>query len=399
MRNQSQTSTKKYKISVVTGSRAEYGLLYWLIHEIQNDPELELQVVTTGMHLSPEFGLSYQQIEEDGFAIHAKVEAQLSSDTAIGITKSVGLGVIGFADAYSNLKPDMVILLGDRFEILAAAQAALFAKIPIAHIHGGELTEGAFDEAIRHAITKMSYLHFVAAEPYRKRVIQLGEDPSRVFNVGAIGLDHLTRTALLDRDTLQKELDFKLGDTNFLVTYHPTTLGDKHPITCAHELFHALDQFKDTHIIFTQPNADTHGRTLAKLINDYVKKNSKRAIAFVNLGSLKYLSLLKYVDVVIGNSSSGLIEVPYFKKPTVNIGNRQHGRLRTKSILDCEETSVSITGAVKNALLKLPELQNDTVNSPYGDCNASLQIKEIIKQYQMKIKLAKKFFDINFNVI
>lgn len=389
----------KRKIAVVTGSRAEYGLLYWLMHEIKEDSELELQVIVTGMHLSPEFGMTYRQIEADGFYINVKVESQLSSDTAVGVSKSVGLGVIGFADAFYNLKPDIVVLLGDRFEILAAAQAALFAKIPIAHLYGGEVTEGNFDESIRHAITKMSQLHFVGAEPYRKRVIQLGERAERVFNVGVTGIDHLTRTHLLSRIELEKQLDFKLSERCFLVTYHPVTLIEQSVSESLNELFNALDCFQEYKIIFTKSNADPGGRLVGSLIDSYVDKNKKRSISFISLGTLKYLSTLKYIDLVIGNSSSGIIEVPYFHKPTVNIGERQKGRIRIQSIIDCKEKKEDIVNGINKAISIKDELKITKYPLPFGrgDGTIARRIKEKLKSVDLGSGiLNKSFYDIQF---
>lgn len=383
----------KKKIAVVTGSRAEYGLLYWLMREIQLDADLELQVIVTGMHLSQEFGLTYKQIEADGFSINVKVESQLSSDTEVGVAKSVGLGVIGFADAYANLKPDMVVLLGDRFEILAAAQAALFAKIPIAHLYGGEVSEGAFDESIRHAITKMSHLHFVGTEPYRQRVIQLGEEPSRVFFVGYTAIDYLSRIKLLDRQELETQLNFKFGKMNFLVVYHPATLGDKNLERGLNELFKALDKFPEANIIFSKTNSDPAGRQFNQMIDRYVEKNSMRVSAYYSLGNIKYMSCVQQVDVVIGNSSSGIIEVPALKKASVNIGIRQRGRLRASSVIDCEEEEM---GAIEQAIIKALSYNpaTETSDTLYGDGMASVKIKNIIKHYDFEKSLAKRFFDI-----
>jgi UDP-N-acetylglucosamine 2-epimerase (non-hydrolysing)/GDP/UDP-N,N'-diacetylbacillosamine 2-epimerase (hydrolysing) len=387
----------KRKICIVTGTRAEYGSLYWLMKEIQEDPDLELQIVATGMHLSPEFGLTYQKIEEDGFHIDEKVEMLLSSDTPVGIAKSVGLGVIGFADALARQKPDIMVVLGDRYEILAAAQAAMIARIPIAHIHGGEATEGAIDEAIRHAITKMSHFHFTAAEPYRKRVIQLGETPERVLNYGAPGLDNLKKMKLLNRASFEKAIDFQLGKLSFLVTYHPVTLSDTMPEKSFNELLNAIDQFPEATIIFTKANADTGGRTINHNIEKYVEKNPVRAKVFTSMGQLFYLSAIKNADVIIGNSSSGIVEVPTFHKPTVNIGKRQQGRLKADSIIDCKETEQAIADAIKEALSsEFKKILRDTKN-PYGQGNASLKIKEYLKKVSLQNILMKKFYDESYN--
>jgi len=384
----------KRKICIVTGTRAEYGLLYWLMKEIQMDPDLELQIIATGMHLSPEFGLTYKQIEQDGFYINEKVEMLLSSDTPVGITKSIGLGVIGFADALERLRPDVLILLGDRFETFAAAQAALVAKIPIAHIHGGESTQGAIDEAIRHSITKMAHFHFVAAEPYRKRVIQLGENPAYVLNFGSPGLDHLKRTPLLDKQSFEKLIDFDLGELSFLVTYHPATLESESPEKGIVELLAALDQFPDAKIIFTQANADTYGRIINVKIHEYAKKHPLRAKVFDTMGQQLYLSALKNVNLIIGNSSSALTEAPALKKPAVNIGKRQEGRLKALSVIDCEGKKDDIVNAIKKALS--PEFQEslEGIVSPYGEGDASQKIKEFLKTVSLDGVIIKKFFDI-----
>ena len=334
----------KRKICVVTGTRAEYGLLRWVIDGIAKSPVLELQLIATGMHLSPEFGLTVQEIEADGHRIDRKVEMLLSSDTPVGITKSMGLGMIGFADALSELQPDLLLVLGDRFETFAAASAALIARIPIAHIHGGELTEGAFDDAIRHSITKIAHLHFVAAEEYRQRVIQMGEHPDRVFLVGSLGVDAIKRLKLLSREELEESLDFKLGPRNLLITFHPVTLEHNTSAYPMGELLVALDELEDTNLIFTMPNADTDGRVLIQMIQDFCATRT-HAKAFTSLGQLRYFSCIQHVDGVVGNSSSGLLEVPSFNKGTVNIGDRQKGRIRSPSIIDCEPSRQSIADA------------------------------------------------------
>ncbi|REK66458.1 MAG: UDP-N-acetylglucosamine 2-epimerase (hydrolyzing) [Cohnella sp.] len=381
------------KICVVTGSRAEYGLLYWLLKEIQEDADLVLQLVVTGMHLSPEFGLTYQQIEKDGFPIDAKVEMLLSSDTPAGITKSMGVGLIGFADVFERLRPDIVVVLGDRYEIMVAAQAAMVARIPIAHLHGGESTEGAIDEAIRHSITKMSHLHFTATETYRQRVIQLGEHPDRVFHVGAIGLDHIRKLPLLNREQFEKSISFELGERCFLVTYHPLTLSSVSSVEYMQQLLDALDQFPDAHLIFTKPNSDPDGRNMARMIDEYVAANRERAVAFVSLGQVRYLSALQHVDVVVGNSSSGIIEAPMFKKPTVNIGSRQQGRVKGPSIIDCGESSEEIVNAIKKGLS--PAFQDVLANceSLYGQGNTAPAIKHILKTARLDGILIKSFYE------
>lgn len=380
------------KICVVTGTRAEYGLLYWLMKEIQTDSDLQLQLIVTGMHLSPEFGLTYKTIEEDGFFIDEKVEMLLSSDTPVGIAKSIGLGVIGIADALDRLKPDIMVALGDRYEILAAAQAALVAKIPVAHIHGGETTEGAIDESIRHAITKMSHLHFVAAEPYRTRIIQLGEHPDTVYNVGALGIENIKRLQLLDKIQLEQSINFELGTTCFLVTYHPATLGAASPQTAMQALLDALDLFPDAKIVFTKPNSDTDGRILGQMIDEYALHNKGRVAVFTSMGQVRYLSALQLVDAVIGNSSSGIIEAPACNTPTVNIGDRQSGRLKASSIIDCLETTASIVAAIKKALSLQFRDETKRGVSPYGYGESASHIKDRLKQ--AKLSCTKRFYDL-----
>ncbi len=323
------------KVCIFTGSRAEYGLLKPLIDEILNDKSLKLQLLVSGMHLSPEFGLTYKEIEKDGLKIDEKVEIILSADTPSAISKSIGLGLIGYADALNRLKPDLVVILGDRFEALAFAIASYIHRIPIAHLYGGEETLGAIDNSFRHSITKMSNLHFVSTEQYRKRVIQLGEEPRRIFKVGAIGLDNIKKMKLLKKLDLEKQLNFKIESPTLLVTYHPETTENKSEGDFK-EILKALDDFKNLKVIFTKPNADTYGRIIINMIDDYVKRNKDKAIAFINLGQLKYLSCMNYIDGILGNSSSGIIEAPSFKIGTINIGDRQRGRIKAKSIIDCE---------------------------------------------------------------
>jgi UDP-hydrolysing UDP-N-acetyl-D-glucosamine 2-epimerase len=384
--------SNKRKICVVTGSRAEYGSLYWLMKEIQSDSKLALQLVVTGSHLSPEFGSTYQIIENDDFTISAKVEMLLSSDSPVGISKSIGLGVIGFAEALERLHPDVIVVLGDRYEILAAVQAALVAKVPVAHLHGGEITEGAIDDAIRHAITKMAHLHFVGAEPYRQRVIQLGEDPSRVFNYGAIQLDFINKLTLLSLEEFEKAIDFRLGKINFLVTYHPVTLSQEAPTKGVKSLLEALDHFNDAHIIFTGNNSDTNGRVVGKMITDYVERYPVKAKHIKSLGQLKYLSAISHTDAVIGNSSSGLSEVPVMKKPTINIGIRQDGRLKAKSVINCKESKEAIIDSINKALSpKFKKLLCDT-ESIYGSGETAPRIKETLKNVNLEGILLKKFY-------
>lgn len=385
----------KRKICVVTGSRAEYGLLYWLMKEIQHDSALKLQLIVTGMHLSPEFGLTWKQIEQDGFIIDRRVEMLLSSDTPVGISKSIGLGIIGFADALECLQPDVLVVLGDRFEIFAAVQAAMAHRIPIAHIHGGEITEGAVDDAIRHAITKMSHLHFTATERYRQRVIQLGEQPQRVFNVGTPGLDNIVGLKLLDKLQLEEAINFKLGERNLLITFHPVTLEKATSATQFENLLKALDYFDDIHLIFTQPNADADGRVIIGMIEQYRQRFPDRIASFVSLGSLRYLSALKYMDAVVGNSSSGLIEAPAFKIGTINIGARQKGRLYADSVIHCEPEVDAILHAFETLFSEDFQKSLKTVENPYGQTGASVKIKELLKTQTLEDLLKKGFYDLS----
>ena len=383
----------KRKICVVTGTRADYGLLYWLMKEINLDSELKLQIIATGMHLSPEFGLTYKEIEKD-FKIDKKIEMLLSSDTAIGISKSIGLAQISFAEAYEDLKPDIIVLLGDRYEIFSAASAALIANIPVAHLHGGETTEGAFDESIRHSITKMSHLHFTAAKEYKNRVIQLGEHPSRVFNVGGMGIENIKRLKLLSRKDLEESINFKLNKKNILVTFHPVTLENLSAKEQFQELLDAIDELKDTNIIFTKANSDTDGRIINQMCDEYVSKNSHKSICFTSLGQLRYLSALQYVDAVVGNSSSGLIEAPSFKIGTINIGDRQKGRLKSKSVIDCESLKSSILQAFEKLYSEKFESILINTNNPYGDGCASEKIIKELKKVDLKNILKKSFYDL-----
>ena len=383
----------KRKICVVTGTRAEYGLLRWVMQGIKESPELELQIIATGMHLSPEFGLTYREIENDGFCISHKIEMLLSSDTSVGLAKSMGLGLIGFADALQQLQSDIVVVLGDRFEILSAVSAALVARIPVAHLHGGETTEGAFDESIRHAITKMSHLHFVAAEEYRKRVIQLGEHPERVFLVGGLGVDAIKKIKLLSKEELEQSLNFKLGKKNLLVTFHPVTLEHSTSAVQMVELLIALGQLEDTQLIFTMPNADTDSRLLFNMINEFVATHGN-ACVYASLGQLRYLSCLQYVDGIIGNSSSGLTEVPSFAKGTVNIGDRQRGRLKSESVIDCDPDRVSIEAAITQLYSHAFQEKIKSAHNPYGVGGASEKIIETLRAQPLEALLKKSFYNI-----
>lgn len=380
------------KICVVTGSRADYGCLRWVMDGIRKTPGLELQVIATGMHLSPEFGLTYRRIEDDGFNIDTKIEMLLSADTPASLAKSMGLGMIGFGEAWQRLQPDLLFLLGDRFEIFSAAASATFARIPIAHAHGGETTEGSFDEAMRHSITKMSHLHFVAAEQYRNRVIQLGEAPERVFVVGGLGVESIKRLKLLDRAALEADLGFEFGKRNLLITFHPATLESASSAHQMQELLCALDLLRDTHLIFTMPNADTDGRILIEMINRFVA-GRPNARAYASLGELRYLSCVREVDGVVGNSSSALIEVPSLGKGSVNIGDRQRGRLKAASVIDCPPDRAAITAALER--LRSPAFQAQLpAENPYGDGNASAKILPILTNYPIEFITKKSFHNV-----
>ncbi|MDX4028614.1 UDP-N-acetylglucosamine 2-epimerase [Aliarcobacter skirrowii] len=383
----------KRKICVVTGTRAEYGLLYWLLKEIEADKELELQLIVTGMHLSTEFGLTYKEIEKE-FSVNKKIEMLLSSDTSVGISKSMGLAQISFAESYDELKPDIVIVLGDRYEIFSATSAAMIARIPIAHIHGGEKTEGAFDESIRHSITKMSHLHFTATEEYKNRVIQLGEDPSKVFNVGGMGIENIKRLKLLSKDEFEKSIEFKLNIKNILVTFHPVTLENSTAKEQFQQLLDAIDELEETNIIFTKANSDTDGRVINKMIDEYVTKNSNKSIVFTSLGQLRYLSALQYVDAVVGNSSSGLAEAPSFKIGTINIGDRQKGRIKASSVIDCEPNKDSILNSFEKLYSKKFQETLKTTINPYGNGCVSKKIVEILKNVNLENILKKSFYDL-----
>lgn len=380
------------KVCVVTGSRAEYGLLKGVMRLIDQDPDLQLQVIATNMHLSPEFGLTYREIEKDGFAIDKKVQMLLSSDTANATAKSVGLGTIGFADAYEDLKPDLIVVLGDRYEILSAVSTALFYKIPVAHLHGGEISEGAYDDCIRHAITKMSHLHFTSTEEYRKRVIQLGESPDRVFNVGAPGVENIKKIPLMSREELQKSMDgFDLGDKSLLVTYHPVTLENATAAAQCEALLECLDKIPEYKVVFTLPNSDTDGRVIIQMINDYVAKNSGRCVAYPSLGLTRYLSALKYVTAAVGNSSSGIIEVPSFGKPTLDVGDRQKGRIAATSVFHCPATRNGIMSGLEKVLSKEIVYAAKSVVNPYDGGESAESIVKVLKSFPLE-KLTQKTF-------
>ena len=382
------------KICVITGSRAEYGLLSRLMQRIKDTEGLKLQIIATNMHLSPEFGLTYKEIENDGFIIDKRVEMLLSSDTSSATAKSVGLGVIGFADAYEDLKPDLIVVLGDRYEILAAVSTALFFKIPVAHLHGGEITEGAYDDAIRHAITKMSHLHFTSTEEYRSRVIQLGESPERVFNVGAIGVENIKKETFLSKKELEDNLNFEFGDKSLLVTFHPVTLESCTAQQQCHNLLNVLSNHPEYQIIFTLPNSDTDGRVITECIKDFVVKNKERAIAFNSLGKVRYLSALRYVSAVIGNSSSGILEVPSFGIPTLDIGDRQKGRIAANSVVHCATTEEAIEEGFDHIFSKEIQIIAKKRINPYEKEGTVDTIVKILQSYSLDCIIQKSFYNL-----
>jgi GDP/UDP-N,N'-diacetylbacillosamine 2-epimerase (hydrolysing) len=384
---------QKRKICVVTGTRAEYGLLYWLMKEIEADEKLQLVLIVTGMHLSIEFGLTYKEIEKD-FKIDKKIEILLSSDSSVGISKSMGLAQISFAESFDELKPDILVVLGDRYEIFSAVSTAMMLKIPIAHLSGGELTSGAIDDCIRHSITKMSHLHFVATQEYKNRVEQLGEDSKNVYNFGEAGLDNIYRLNLLNREDFEKSIDFKLNKKNILFTYHPTTLESyEQNIKNINIILSELASLKDTNIILTKANSDESGRAFNEILKKFVTGYSNMKL-FTSLGQLRYISSLQFIDAVVGNSSSGIVEAPSFKIGTINIGHRQNGRKRAKSVIDCEVSSNSIRNAFQKLYsIEFQESLKDIYN-PYGDGGASIKIKEVLKNVNLKNIIFKKFKDI-----
>ena len=381
------------RVCVVTGTRAEYGLLQGVMEGIRRTPGMELQIIATGMHLSPAFGLTYREIERDGFIITAKVDMDLESDDPVGLARSMGLGLIGFGAELHRLAPHILLVVGDRFEIVPAVAAAAVARIPVAHAHGGETTEGAFDEGFRHSITKMSHLHFVAAEEYRRRVVQLGEDPDRVFLVGGLGSDNIRRLKLLGRAEVESRLGFELGRKSLLITFHPVTLENETAAGQMRELLAALDGLQDTSLIFTMPSADTGGRMLMGLIEEFVHDRPS-ARAYTSLGHLLYLSCMQHVDGVVGNSSSGLTEAPSLGKGTVDIGDRQRGRLKADSVIECEPDRASIARALDR--LYSPEFQATlrSVQNPYGEGGASDRIVRVLADHPLDSILKKSFYDL-----
>ncbi|MBM7622973.1 UDP-N-acetylglucosamine 2-epimerase [Sporohalobacter salinus] len=383
------------KVCVVTGTRAEYGILRPLMGKLEDSKELDLQLIVTGMHLSPEFGLTYKEIEEDGFKIDEKIEVLMSSDTHIGVSKSMGMTLISFSEAYERLQPDMIVILGDRYETFSAMTAATVANIPVAHLHGGEITEGAFDDSFRHSMTKMSYLHFTSTEEYRKRVIQLGESPQRVFNVGAMGVENALNLDLLSKQEVEDKLEIDLGEEYIVIVFHPVTLENNAAKSQIRELLSALDENDDLVKMFIKGNSDTEGRIINQEIDEYVQQNNN-SYAFTSLPIEYYLSLIKNSKALVGNSSSGIIEAPSFKIATINIGDRQKGRVKAESVIDCSPKKKDIREAL--GLINSKEFQTKLkyIDNPYGKGNASKKVIKTIEEFLLdkKIDLKKKFYDI-----
>ncbi|MBF0173037.1 MAG: UDP-N-acetylglucosamine 2-epimerase (hydrolyzing) [Magnetococcales bacterium] len=384
-------------VAIVTGSRADYGLLRPLMILMREDPALRLQVIVTGMHLDPRFGLTLRAIEEDGFRIDARIAMPLNDDSPLAVANSMGVGLPGLAQALMHLAPQLVVLLGDRYEIFCAAQAAMLLNLPIAHIHGGEASEGAMDEAIRHAITKMSHLHFTAAEPYRARVVQMGEHPSRVWNVGALGLDTIHSMEVMSRAQLEASLHFPLGAHYFLITWHPVTLAQDDPGAPIRELLAALEAFPQYQLLFTGVNADPGHAAITQTIIDHCTRHPGRAFHVQSLGQRRYLSAMRHCAAVIGNSSSGILEAPAMKVPTVNIGSRQQGRLRAPSVLDCEEQRHAIRDALHQVLTPGFTAMVQQALHPFGDGHAAERIMDILKSYRLDNLLMKKFYDLSLS--
>lgn len=384
------------KICVVTGTRAEYGLLCRLMRLIQESPDTQLQVIATNMHLSPKYGNTYQEIEKDGFTIDCKIPIidENAEDNAVTTVKSMATALSGFAGAYNQLKPDLVVVLGDRYEILAAATAALIERIPIAHLHGGEVTEGAYDDAIRHSITKMSHLHFTSTEEYRKRVIQLGEQPDRVFYVGAPGVENIKKFPLMSKEEVEESVNFKLDENTILVTYHPVTLGEHSAEKDIKEFIGALKERKDLRVFFTMPNSDTGSQAIVDAINEFVANNADRAIAYKSLGIKRYLSVMKYAGAVVGNSSSGLLEVPSFGIPTLNIGDRQKGRMAADSVYNCETDKESILKGLNVIMSPAFRKKAAETHNPYEKANTAGEIFKVISTYPLEELKQKHFYDL-----
>ena len=388
--------TLKYKkICVVTGSRSEYGLLKKLLKKIKKDKYFKLQLIVTGSHLSNQFGFTYNEILDDGFKASRKVDLKLGKDTSVNISNSMSIGLKNFTKNLQNLKPHLVLLLGDRYEIFIAAVAACICRIPIAHIHGGESTEGAIDESLRHSITKMAHIHFSATEKYKRRIIQMGENPKKVFNVGGLGVSSIKSLNFINKKKLEKELDIKFQDKNILVGYHPETINKFSSKKNLSEILKALKKLKNTTIIFTMPNADMDSKIIYNLMKKFVHKNNNSYL-FKSLGQKKYYSCCKYVDLIIGNSSSGILEMPSFKKGTINIGDRQRGRLKAKTVIDVQPNSKKILKAISYIYSKKFKKISTKSKNPYDNGNTSGKIIKILKKIKLENILIKKFVNLKF---
>lgn len=384
-------------VCVVTGGRADYGLLVPLLNELNADPAFRLRIVACGAHTAPAFGMTVREMEADGFPPDETIEALLAADTPTAVCKSTGLTLAAFGDVYRRLSPDVVVVLGDRYEIFAAAVAALTCGVPLAHIAGGQLTFGAVDDSLRHAITKTAHLHFTAAEPYRRRIIQLGEPPDRVFTVGALGLDNIRTTTLAARDSLEREIGFRFGPGAVLATYHPETIDSAASEAGLTAMLTAMDARPDLRILFTQPNADAGGWAVRKRIEDFVSARPDKRCMAASLGRRLYLSSLAQVDAVIGNSSSGVIEAPSFTVPTVNIGSRQEGRLRAASVLDCPPDAVAVAAALDRALSPDFRRSLQGMSNPLGDGRAAGRIAHVLKTVPLAGLIRKRFYDASFS--
>lgn len=377
------------KVCIITGTRAEWGLLTRLARLIKASEQMELQIIATNMHLSERYGLTYREIEADGFKINYNVPMEAAGDMAGDTVRSMGVAMNGFADAYETLKPDILVVLGDRYEILVAVSAALIFKIPIAHLHGGEVTEGAFDDAIRHAITKMSHLHFTSTEAYRQRVIQMGEQPDRVFNVGAIGVENIKQIPLWSKDETEKNLEgFALDRNTVLVTYHPVTLEENTAEAQIEALLDALDRAAHVRVIFTMPNSDTGSHVIAEKIKLWCAAHADRSVWFTSLGWKRYLSVLQYVGAVVGNSSSGIVEVPSFGIPTLNIGDRQKGRIAATSVVHCAPQTEAIYTNLLQMVGKMPTF----VANPYDQPNTAEKIASTLVGFDLNKLIEKRFY-------
>lgn len=386
------------KICIFTGGRAEYGLLKPLLYELQKNEKIVLQIIVAGMHLSREFGLTYKIIENDGFICDEKIEMILSSDSTIAISKSMGLGMISFSEALHRLNPDFLVTLGDRYENMSIVTTAWVCRIPVAHIQGGEKTLGAIDDQFRHCITKMSTLHFVATDEYKRRVIQLGEEPRRVFNVGALNVDALKKVEVMSKAELEKDIGFKFTGKTLLVTFHPVTLEKDTAESNFKQLLEAMDEIPDLKIIFTKTLADTDGRVINNMIDKYVSLNEDRSIAFTSMGQKRYINTLKYIDAVAGNSSSGIIETPSFKVPTINIGDREKGRIMAKNVICVKQDLIEIREAF-NKVFSI-EFKESLINmtNPYEKENTAINIAKILSTFQLPKTTMKEFYDLNNNL-